>query len=146
MKPELPTMAEAKALAKRLRQHLKDRGRTVTHAQALETIAHQHGFRDWNTLCAAIGQNGPDAWAPGQRVQGTYLSRPFEGTLIASQRLSPGWFRVVIDLDEPVDVVTFESFSNHRKRIRGTVGPDGHSRERTSNGLPHLTLEARVAP
>ncbi|MEQ9245100.1 MAG: glyoxalase superfamily protein, partial [Nitratireductor sp.] len=85
MKPELPTMAETKALAKRLRQHLKDRGRTVTHARALETIAHQHGYRDWNTLCATIGQNGPDAWAPGQRVQGTYLSRPFEGTLIASQ-------------------------------------------------------------
>ena len=143
MKSCLTTVGEAKALAKRLRTDLKDHGRSVTHAQALEIVAHQHGYRDWNTLCAAIGRNEPHTWTPGQRVCGNYLSRPFNGTLVAFQRLRRGWFRVMIDLDEPVDVVTFASFSNRRKRIRATVGPDGYTSEHTSNGLPHLKLEVK---
>jgi hypothetical protein len=48
---------------------------------------------------------------------------------------------VRLDLDHPVDVVTFDSFSNLRKRIRGTVGPDGRSKEITSDGTPHLVLD-----
>jgi Glyoxalase superfamily protein len=43
-----------------------------------------------------------------------------------------------------VDVVTFDSFSNFRKRVWGVVGPLGESREKTSDGQPHLVIERGV--
>ncbi|MEM9585513.1 MAG: glyoxalase superfamily protein [Pseudomonadota bacterium] len=46
-----------------------------------------------------------------------------------------------MDLDEAVDVVRFESFSNLRTQIRVEVGPAGHSKECTSDGTPHLELD-----
>lgn len=61
--------------------------------------------------------------------------------MVSSQVLRPGWFRLVLDFDEPVDVVSFDSFSNFRKRVRAVVGPDGHSKERTSDGVPQMQLE-----
>ena len=74
-------------------------------------------------------------------MQGCYLSQPFEATVVAVESLRPGWFRLTLDLDEAVDVVTFDGFSNFRKRIRGVIGPAGTTRERTSDGVPHLTLD-----
>jgi hypothetical protein len=47
---------------------------------------------------------------------------------------------VSLDLDEAVDVVTFDSFSSFRKRVNGVIGKEGVSRERTSNGRPQLEL------
>src|SRR3990170_3891468 len=44
--------APFKDQAKRLRTSLADRGIAVTHSDALELVAHQHGARDWNTLAA----------------------------------------------------------------------------------------------
>jgi catechol 2,3-dioxygenase-like lactoylglutathione lyase family enzyme len=41
-----------KQMATRLRADLAERGVTVSHSQALEIVAHQHGARDWNTLVA----------------------------------------------------------------------------------------------
>ncbi len=137
----LPTTAEAKDQARRIRAALGDQGTEIGHARALELVAHQHGFRDWNTFHAAIGNRPPDGWRPGGRVRGAYLSQPFEATVVAVEMLRPGWFRLVLDLDEAVDVVSFESFSNFRKRVRGVVGPEGTSRECTSDGAPHLRLE-----
>jgi uncharacterized protein YndB with AHSA1/START domain len=43
---------EAKAMARRLREELADRGVEVSHSEALELVAHQHGARDWNTFTA----------------------------------------------------------------------------------------------
>jgi hypothetical protein len=141
MTRHLPTVAEAKAQAKRLRTRLAEEGQEIGHAQALEITAHQLGFRDWNTLHAAIGNGPPDGWTPGGRVAGSYLGQPFKATVVAVAALQPGWFRLELELDEAVDVVTFESFSNFRKRLRAVVGPSGHSKERTSNGEPQLKLE-----
>jgi hypothetical protein len=50
--PEQP-----KLMAKRLRADLAARGLTISHSEALELVAHQHGARDWNTL-AATTRNG----------------------------------------------------------------------------------------
>ena len=65
--------------------------------------------------------------------------------MLAAERLRPGWFRLVLDLDAAVDVdvdvVRFDSFSNMRKRIRVEVGPEGHSKERTSDGTPQVALD-----
>lgn len=137
----LPSLPEAKAKAKTLRADLTKQGTEINHANALEMVAHQHGFADWNTFHAAIGNRPPDGWTVGGRVQGQYLSQPFEATVKAVEILRPGWFRLVLDLDEAVDVVTFDSFSNFRKRISASVGPEGTSRERTSNGVPHLQMD-----
>lgn len=140
MSHQLPTAAEAKDQAQRLRAQLADQGTHIVHGNALELVARQYGFRDWNTFHAAIGNRPPSGWTPGGRVQGSYLSQPFEATVVAVEMLRPGWFRLVLELDVAVDVVTFDSFSNFRKRIRGVVGPAGASRERTSDGIPHLQL------
>ncbi|MGB8621388.1 MAG: glyoxalase superfamily protein [Paracoccaceae bacterium] len=141
MTSQLPTIAEAKAQARRLRERLNAEGSEISHGKSLELVAHQHGFRDWNTFHAAIGNRPPAGFTPGGRVRGHYLSQPFEATVLSVEMPRPGWFRLELDLDTPVDVVTFDSFSNFRKRIRGTVGPSGVSRERTADGRPHLEIE-----
>ena len=105
MKRDLPTLIEAKAEAKRLRADRATEGVQITHAQALEKTAHRHGFRDWNALHAAIRDLPPEGWSPGGRVTGTYLSQPFAATVLSSEQVHPGWFRLVLNLDEAVDVV-----------------------------------------
>lgn len=137
----LPTSAQAKQQARKLREDRAAQGSDVSHAQALEMVAYQHGFRDWNAFHAAIGDRPPDGWVPDGRVTGHYLSQPFTATVISAEMLRPGWFRLVLDLDEAVDVVRFDSFSNFRKRIPVVVGPEGHSKERTSDGEPHVRLD-----
>lgn len=141
MSTQLPTIAEAKAQARRLRDRLRAEGTEIAHAKSLELLAQQHGFRDWNTFHAAIGNRPPEGFTPGGRVRGRYLGQAFEATVIGVEMPRPGWYRLDLDLDEAVDVVTFDSFSNFRKRIRGTIGPSGVSRERTSDGVPHLELD-----
>ena len=136
----LPTLIEAKTQAKQLRKDLAAEGVQISHAQALERIAHGGGFRDWNALHAAIRDIPPEGWHSGGRVDGTYLSQPFTATVLSAEQLHPGWFRLVLDLDNAVDVVRFESFSNFRKQIRVVVGPSGQSKERTSDGTPHVVL------
>lgn len=137
----LPSLDNLKAQAKRLRTTLSDEGTTVGHSKSLELIAHQYGYRDWNTLHAAVGNRPPAGpVALGQRVSGSYLSQPFEGEVIGVQALSPGRYRVTFDFDEPVDVVTFDSFSAFRKRVSATVDEHGRTVERTSDGQPQLQL------
>ena len=136
-----PSTTQAKDQAKRLRKKMTEDGASIGHAKSLELIAHQHGFRDWNTMIAAIGNGPPEGWAVGKKVKGTYLSQPFEATVISISVIKPGWFRLELDLDIAVDVVTSEQFSNLRKRIRGLVGPKGQSVEKTSDGEPHLRIE-----
>ena len=139
----LPQLTALKDQARRLRARLEAGGETVTHSKALELVAAQHGYNDWNTLHAALGNRaGPESLVPGARVTGAYLGQPFSARVVGIQAISsaPGHFRVALDLDEAVDVVTFDSFSSFRKRVNGIIGEDGVSRERTSNGRPQLEL------
>ncbi|SHL50145.1 glyoxalase superfamily protein [Roseibium suaedae] len=139
----LPSITDLKAQAKRLRAALPSgSGQTPSHGQALDLIARQYGYRDWNTLFAAKG-NQPDlTLSPGDRVSGTYLHQSFTGTLVSVSRIgAEGWFRLAIDFDTPVDVVAFDSFSAFRKRVNATIGPDGRTVEKTSDGEPHLSLK-----
>ena len=142
MTRDLPTPADAKRQAKRLREDLASEGAKISHSEALETIAYRYGFRDWNALSAAIRDHAPEGWRAGGRVSGEYLSQRFSATVLSAEQQRPGWFRLVLDLDEAVDVVRFDSFSNLRKQIRIVVGPDGRSKEHTSDGTPHLVLDA----
>jgi hypothetical protein len=141
MTRSLSTIAQAKQEAKRLRARLADRGEAISHAQALERVAHRQGFRDWNTFHAELRDRPPKGWEVGGRVTGRYLSQSFAANVLAAEQPRPGWFRLLLDLDEAVDVVRFDSFSNLRKRIRVEVGPDGHSKDRTSGGAPHVALD-----
>ena len=138
---DLPSIIEAKAEAKRLRRHRVEQGQAISHAEALEQLARQKGFRDWNGLCAAISHRVPDSWAKGSRVTGRYLSQPFTAVVLSCEMQPPGWVSLTLDLEEAVDVVHSDGFSNHRKRIHCTVGPKGTTREKTSDGVPHVVLE-----
>jgi hypothetical protein len=141
MNTQLPSASQAKDQAKRLRTKMAEDSTSIGHAKSLELVAHQHGFRDWNAMFAAIGNGPPKDWAVGDKISGTYLSQPFTAKVIAIALLKPGWFRLELHLDEAVDVVTSDSFSNLRTCIRGVVGPKGHSKEHTSDGQAQLQID-----
>ncbi len=140
----LPTVDELKMQARRLRQAMAGRGQAVPHSAALELVARQHGVRDWNTLASLapkVQPADPPPFAVGAPVRGRYLNQPFEGRVLSLSALpGGGLYRIVIQFDQPVDVVTFESFSALRRRITAQVDAKGISPRRTSNGLPHLVL------
>jgi hypothetical protein len=129
--------------AKRLRASLSETGNAISHSHALELVAHQHGYRDWNTAYAAAGNgNGLPPANLGDKVSGRYLGQPFTAKVIGIETLAPaGRWRMSFRLDEPVDVVTFDSFSAFRSRITVVVDRDGRTAEKTSNGVPHMVLD-----
>lgn len=135
------TIAEAKAHAKSLRSALAADGNVLGHGQALELVARQNGARDWNTLSARLANAAPNPFHLHQRVQGRYLGQSFKGEISALSS-SGSHYSVTVRFDEPVDTVTFDSFSNMRRMVRGTVDINGTSVRKTSNGTPHLTLSA----
>ena len=140
----LPSLDALKDQARRLRTRLAAEGETIGHSRSLELIAAQYGFRDWNTLHAAVGNRPPfNPWMLGSRVKGRYLGQAFEGEILSVQALTaqPGCYRLTMKFDEPVDVVTFESFSAFRQRVTATVDETGRTIEKTSNGLPQLELD-----
>lgn len=139
----LPSIEDLKAQAKRLRTQLESDGQPVGHGRSLELVAHQYGFKNWNTLHAAVGNRPPPCPVVlGQRVRGRYLDQRFAGEVIAVRALTPpGRFRITLLFDDPVDVVTFESFSAFRSRVNCTIDNRGVTAEKTSNGQPHLRLD-----
>lgn len=50
------SIEQAKQMAKKLRASLESRNQTVSHSAALETVAHQLGYKDWNTASAMLPQ------------------------------------------------------------------------------------------
>ncbi|MBO0345499.1 glyoxalase superfamily protein [Roseibium limicola] len=136
----LPSVDDLKSQAKRLRSALSDKG-ALTHGQTLDLVARQYGYRDWNTLFAAKG-NQPDlTLAVGDRVCGAYLKQDFAGEVLSVSRLGPnGGLKLTIAFDEPVDVVSFDSFSAYRHRVTANVDADGVSPAKTSDGAPHMRI------
>ena len=137
---QLPSIDTAKAQARYIRADLSAKGREVSHSAALELVAKSYAMRDWNTLYAAIG-NEPRAPAHiGQIVPGHYLKQEFLAEVLDITPIEAGLFEVTLGFDKPVDVVTFDSFSNFRSRVRKVIGADGRSVDKTSDGVPHLVL------
>ena len=139
----LPALETLKDQAKRLRARLAQEDQTISHSRALELIAAQYGFRDWNTLHAKVGNRPPlNPWMLGARASGTYLGHPFTAEVISVQALQnrPGYYRLTMKFDEAIDVVTFESFSAFRRRINCTIDETGRSPAKTSDGRPHVEL------
>jgi hypothetical protein len=124
-----------------LRKNLFSRGVAITHAQALERVAAELGFRDWNTAVARLSNDPEFAVQVGDMVSGTYLKQAFTARVLAVRVLSGGsHFNVTLHLDEPVDVVRFDSFSSFRQRVNATVDDTGVSPAKTSDGQPHLVI------
>lgn len=88
----LPSLDALKDQARRLRTRLAAEGETIGHSRSLELIAAQYGFRDWNTLHAAVGNRPPfNPWMLGSRVKGRYLGQAFEGEILSVQALTAQW-------------------------------------------------------
>lgn len=139
------TIDDAKHQAKALRAALAQKGTAISHSEALELIARQHGARDWNTLHARLARHEPRAELTlGEQVRGRYLGQPFAGQIIGLSG-SVKHRHISIRFDMPVDVVSFESFSNLRRQIRATIDEHGRSHRNTSDGQPQLIVERDMA-
>lgn len=135
------TTTDLKTEAREYRVAQLEAGRALTLAQSLEMVARFHGFRDWNTASGVLPITRGPVFAVSQRIEGTYLKQPFSGTIIGVAALGAGdLFRLTVQFDEPVDVVTFDSFSAFRQRVQATVDRDGISPNRTSDGEPHMVI------
>lgn len=73
------TLDQAKGAARALRTSLATLDVSITHSQALELIAHQLGYREWNIAHAALtpSRAGFGAAIPVIRVQNERLAREF---------------------------------------------------------------------
>lgn len=138
----VPSSDTLKAQAKRLRAAMSDKQTPITQSMALDAVARQWGYRDWNTIIAASKSNAPRGWHVGQRVAGSYLGHMFEGTLKAVRAANSGFWYVTVVFDQPVDVVESKAFSSFRKQVNAVLNEDGLTYAKTSNGVPHMELRA----
>lgn len=138
---DTPSIETLKSEARALREERSRTGAPITHGHALEEIARQHGYRDWNTASAALPNRVLVPFQVGNRVQGTYLGRRFAGFLLGVQ-LMPDMrhFEVTVKFDTPVNVSRFDSMVIPRQRVRATVDVHGISPAHTSDGEPHMRL------
>ena len=137
---DTPSIQTLKSEAKALREeHARD-GTPINHGQALEAVARRHGYRDWNTASATLPERVAIPVEVGQRVKGTYLSRPFAGLVVAMKLLADmQHYEVTVKFDRPVNVSKF-SWPIERHRVTATIGLDGVSLAHTSDGEPHMRV------
>lgn len=138
---DTPSAQTLKSEAKALREQSAKAGENLTHGAALEAVARAHGFRDWNTARASLPERMAVPFQLGMRVKGHYLSRPFNGVLIAVAVLSDlQHYDITVKFDEPVNVTPTFMFASLRQRVNATVDINGNSAARTSNGVPQMQL------
>lgn len=138
----VPNTDALKAQAKRLRAAMSEKQTPITQSMALEAVARQWGYRDWNTLSAAAKSNAPRAWFVGQRVAGSYLGHLFQGTLKAVRAAQGGYWYVTVVFDEAIDVVESDAFSSFRKQVNVMLNANNVTPAKTSNGVPHMELRS----
>ncbi len=138
---DTPSIQTLKSEAKSLREERATAGTPLGHGQALEEVAKRHGYRDWNTASAALPERIAIPVQVGQRVKGTYLSRPFAGLVIGMQLLPDmRHYQVTVKFDTPVNVSKFDSMVHNRQRVTATVNLEGISPAHTSDGEPHMRI------
>jgi len=135
------TVASLKAEARVLRQDRAARGAPITQSSALEHVAREHGYRDWNTARASLPERYGTPADVGGRVSGTYLGQKFDGVVLGLQLLPDlQHYKITVKFDEPIDVVTSELFSAFRQRVTAVIDLRGVSLASTSNGEPHMRV------
>jgi hypothetical protein len=139
---DTPSTATFKAEAKALRAERALAGAPISHGAALEEVARNHGYRDWNTAAASIPERVASPVQVGQRVRGTYLGQPFVGLVIGVNLLSSmQHYEVTVKADKPIDVSKSALIGPiWRHRLRSTVDLHGVSVSHTSDGEPHLRI------
>lgn len=55
----MKTVHDAKAMAKAMREALTEKAVDISHSQALEIVARQFGFANWNILSASLTEAAP---------------------------------------------------------------------------------------
>ena len=71
------THLDAKAMAKSLRDAMRERGIDIPHSTALELVARQFGLPSWNVLSARLGSDGPpDGESAGAPAPGIAFEPP----------------------------------------------------------------------
>jgi hypothetical protein len=134
----IPPVSALKAEARDLRTLSAG---SMSNSKSLETLAHRYGLSDWNTLRACARPEQAPAPRLGQRVEAVYLGHPVTGVIHAVRTMgAAGAHRVAIDLDKPVNVSAFEGMDVLRRRLQATIGPDGTTVEKTSDGRPQLQV------
>lgn len=137
---DTPSIQTLKSEAKALREERSRSGAPLTHSAALEEVAHRHGYRDWNSASAILPDRIAIPLQVGQRVRGSYLGHPFDGLVVAMKLLADmQHFAVTVHFDVPVNVSKF-SWPIERRRVTATVGLDGISLARTSDGESHMRI------
>ena len=143
MTSHIYTRVQAKARARQLKA---ESAVPISLAAALERVAKDMGFRDWNTASARLSNTAAASWQIGERVSGQYLKREFSGRIHGVREMQAGsGYEVSIHFDEPVDVVEWDSFTSHRQRVTAKVSPEGVSWAKTSDGVPHLIVAPESA-
>lgn len=138
------TREQAKQRARDIRAEHAQRGVTIGHSAALEKVAAELGYRDWNTASARLANLPEVPLQVGDRVAGRYLKQAFAGRVLGVREVyGGGAFEVTLQFDAPVDVVSFDSFSAFRSRVTATIDAAGVSASRTSDGRPHLEVARR---
>ena len=137
----LPTKAQIKQNARTLRARRMAAGHPMRHAQALERISRKLGYRDWNTLSAAITTIRDRSCLPERdSVQGRYMGHPFDARILKVGVDAEGRTRLVLRLQTAIDVVEHGSFTALRQQIACNVDETGRSQEVLSDGTPHVAL------
>ncbi|MDF1792990.1 MAG: glyoxalase superfamily protein [Thalassobaculaceae bacterium] len=141
MSPNIHTLDQAKARAREIRAEFAAAGSPIGHAAALEKVAGELGHRSWNALSARLTNQPEVPLQVGDRVAGRYLGQGFDARVLAVRSLSEGSaMAITLKFDQPVDVVTFDSFSFFRNRVTATISPGGTSFAKTGDGVPHLIV------
>jgi hypothetical protein len=138
---DTPSIQTLKSEARALRDEHARAGTPLGHGQALEEVARRHGYRDWNTASAALPERIAIPVQVGQRVKGTYLSKPFAGLVVGMKLLADmKHYEVTVKFDHPVNVSKFASMVHNRQRVTATVDLHGVSPAHTSDGEPHMRI------
>lgn len=114
------TPENLKIQARRMRDHFAEKNIEISHAMALETLAKQYGYKDWNVLSATIKrQSSHKTWPElDDKVTGKYLGHNFTARVLKVQSSPVAHVRrYTFVFEEPIDVVASEHFSSFRKRI-----------------------------
>ena len=130
-----------KAEAKALREERARAGTPLSHGAALEMVARNHGYRDWNTARASVPDRVAVPFQVGSRVSGLYLEQPFVGRLLGVQLHGDmRHYTVTILFDQPVNVTPTFMFPAYRHRVVATVDEHGISPALRGNGHPQMVI------